>query len=374
MSADTVPARLAPEAAMISPSSRVLRQLGGQLIRQALTRMDRAPALQGRPFSEPELIRPNTDARLFNVSHYGVMIPTLPEPYKYFSLMAILGTAGNRFIDTDHMLVDAPGRNCTQVSGTALAGSSHFGSYSMDRDCEIRADGRLIRLGGDVELSGSYPDIHLRVRRGDFELDIALACSDNVTWFCHTPVYKHLGLLAEYRGHIGHGNERQAIAGLCTYEYFTMAGPYGLVRKPLPPSLRVPTDFFSYQIVDLGDDTQLMLAKVCALGVTGLEAAWLRSKNDYSRTYATGVRFTVTSYEDALRIAPDGRAMLLPKTFTWTVQDGTDTLAEIHGTVDTPFTYGLCSGYVGGYRYEGRFRGKPVSGRAYIEYVDQRAV
>lgn len=372
MSDNTVPVTPAATTARISPSFRLLRQLGGQLIRQVATRLDRAGAFEGQPFDEPDLIRPNTGARLFNVSHYGVMIPALPEPYKYFSLMAILGTAGNRFIDTDHMLVDAPGRNCTQVSGTALPGSSHFGSYSMDRDCDIRADGSLIRLGNDVELSGNYPDVRLRVRRGDFELDIALACSDNVTWFARLPVYQHLGLLAEYRGHIGHGGRRQPIAGLCTYEYFTMAGPYGLRNTPLPAALKLPTDFFSYQIVALDDDTQLMLAKACALGVPVIEAAWLRSRDSYSRTYASDVEFTVTRYEDEPRIAPDGRAMRLPRTFTWTVRDGADTVAVIHGTVDTPFTYGLCSGYVGGYRYEGRFRGKPVAGRAYIEYVDQR--
>lgn len=352
--------------------ARSLRNAGGQLFCRAFNSLDQAPAMQGRPFAAPELIRPNTDARIFNVSHYGVMIPSLPAPYNYFSLMAILGTAGNRFIDTDHMLVDEPRRNATQVSGTALAGSSQFAAYSMDRDCDIRADGSLIRLGDDVELSGLYPDIRLRVKRQDFSLDIALACTDKVTWFAHTPIYKHLGLLARYEGHIGHGAKHQAIAGLCSYEYFTMAGPYGLRHKPLPVALRVPTDFFSYQIVDLGDDTQLLLAKVCAFGVTGLEAAWIRARNSYTRAYHRRVHFEVTRYEDEDRIAADGRMMRLPKTFTWTVQDGAETVAEIHGTVDTPMTYGLCSGYVGGYHYEGWFRGQAVSGRAYIEYVDQR--
>lgn len=358
---------------MAFSASQMLRQIGGHVFAKAFQGVDRAIPRQGEPFTEPELIRPNTNARLFNVSHYGVMIPSLPEPYKYFSLMAILGSAGNRFIDTDHMLVDAPGRNATQVSGTALAGSSRFASYSLDRNCVIEADGSLIRLGNDVELSGIYPDIRLRVRNQDFELDINLALSDNVTWFADTPVYKHLGLLAEYKGYIGMGSQRTAIAGHCTYEYFTMAGPYGLLSSPLPASLKMPTDFFSYQIVDLGDDTQLMLAKVCALGVTGLESAWLRSKNSYSRTFAQGVRFEVRRYEDQPRTAPDGRTMLLPVTFTWTIQEGGETVAEIHGTVDTPFTYGLCSGYVGGYRYEGQFQGRPVNGRAYIEYVDQRS-
>lgn len=350
-----------------------LKNLLGHSFRQSFKWLDSAAAKQGIPFDEPGLIRPNVGNKLHNVSHYGVMIPDLPEPFRYFSLMAIIGTAGNRLIDTDHMLVDQPARNATQVSGTAAAGTSQFASYSTDRDCDIRADGSLIRLGQDITLSGLYPDIRLQVTRAGFELDITLHCHDNVTWFARTPVYKHIGLMADYAGHINYQGQRHEIEGTCTYEYFSMVGLYGFITEPLPENRKVPMDFFSYQIVAIDEHTQLMLAKVGAAGVTALEAAFVRHKGQPSRTYVKDVRFEVTRYEDEPRIAPDGRAMRLPKTFTWTVQDGADTVAEIHGTVDTPFTYGLTSGYVGGYRYEGFFRGKPVSGRAYIEYVDQRA-
>jgi hypothetical protein len=339
-------------------------------LKQAFRALDDAAAEQGQPFHEPALIRPNMDRRFFNVSHYGVMIPDLPEPFKFFSLMAIIGNAGNRFIDSDHMLVDRPSRNATQVSGTAAMGSGQFGSYSIDRDCEIRADGSLIRFGHDVTLTGLYPDIRLQVTREGFTLDIALTCLDNVTWFARTPVYKHLGLMADYRGHIEYQGRRTEIAGACTYEYFTMLGPYGVIDTPLPPALRMPTDFFTYQIVALYADTQLMLAKVGGHDVALLEAAWLRGRDQPSQMFAKQVKFEVTAFEAEPRIAPDGSQMLLPKTFTWTVKNGNDTLAVIHGSVDTPFIYGLCRGYVGGYRYTGEFKGQEIRGRGYIEYVD----
>ncbi len=347
-----------------------LRQLPGLGLKRVFTAMDTAAVEQGRPFHEPELIRPNTDQRLFNVSHYGVMIPDLPEPFRFFSLMAIIGSTGNRLIDVDHMLVDQPGRNATQVSGTAAPGTGQFGSYNIDRDCEIRPDGSLIRFGQDVQLTGLYPEIRLQVSREQFVLDITLTCHDNVTWFARSPIYKHLGLMADYRGYIEYQGEQTPVAGMCTYEYFTMAGPYGVLDKPLPPALRVPMDFFSYQIVALDADTQLMLAKVGAAGVTLLEAAWLRRRGEPSRMLDQDVRFEVSEFEATPRIAPDGHAMRLPKTLTWTVRDGKEILAVIHGTVDTPFIYGLCRGYVGGYCYEGEFRGRAVSGRGYIEYVD----
>lgn len=354
------------------PSQPLRPSLLGRSLRQGFKLLDSAASKQGLPFDEPGLIRPNVGNKLFNVAHYGVMIPDLPEPFRYFSLMAIIGTAGNRLIDTDHMLVDHPTRNATQVSGTAAAGSSQFGSYSIDRDCDIRADGSLIRLGQDVTLTGLYPDIHLRVTRAEFELDISLRCHDNVTWFARTPVYKHIGLMADYAGHILYQGQRHEIAGTCTYEYFTMAGLYGFTRKPLPlpQGRKVPMDFFSYQIVAIDEHTQLMLAKVGMLGETAFEAAFVRHKGQPSRTYAQATRFDVTRYEEQPRIAPDGRPMRLPKTFTWTVREGDEVIAIIHGEVDTPFTYGLTCGYVGGYRYEGEFKGRAVSGRGYIEYVD----
>lgn len=346
------------------------RQLPGLGLKRAFKAIDTATKVQGQRFREPALILPNTDRRFFNVSHYGVMIPDLPEPFRFFSLMAIIGSSGNRLIDVDHMLTGLPGRHATQVSGTAAPGTGQFGSYDIDRDCEIRPDGSLIRFGEDVLLTGLYPEVRLRVSREEFALDITLNCHDNVTWFARSPIYKHLGLMADYHGHIEYQGEQIPVAGMCTYEYFTMPGPYGVIRDPLPAALRLPMDFFSYQIVAIDADTQLMLAKVGATGVTLLESAWLRSRGEPSRMLDQATHFAVTTFEDAPRIAPDGHAMRLPKTFTWTVCDGDETLAVIHGTVDTPFIYGLCRGYVGGYRYEGEFRGRAVSGRAYIEYVD----
>ena len=323
-------------------------------------------------FSDAELIRPNIDRKLFNVSHYGVMIPNLPEPFKYFSIMAIIGTAGNRLIDTDHMLVDKPGRNATQVSGTAADGTGQFGSYSIDHDCDINTDGSLIQLGRDVTMTGLYPNIRLQVTRENFKLDIKLSCHDNVTWFARSSFYKHLGLMADFSGHIEYQGQRHEISGPCTYEYFTMVGPYGYITRPLPRWLKVPMDFFSYQIVHIDNDTQLMLAKVGVRGRTVLEAAFIRVRGEQGQRYAKSTRFEVTQFESEVRIAPDGQLMRLPRTFCWTVQDGEEIIATIEGTVDTPFTYGLCSGYVGGYKYDGDFMERSVSGRAYIEYVDAR--
>ncbi len=49
--------------------------------------IDKGDAATGRPFTEPRILRRNLDSRRFGWTHYGVMIPDLPEPHRYLSLM-----------------------------------------------------------------------------------------------------------------------------------------------------------------------------------------------------------------------------------------------------------------------------------------------
>jgi hypothetical protein len=350
-----------------------LTNIAGTALGKGWRAADRAQSHEPATFSRPQIIGPNVGKRPFNASHYGVMIPNLPEPFRYFSLMALIGSSGVRFIDTDHMLKNTPTDHASQVSGTAVEDTAQFASYSVKRDCDIREDGSLIRFGNDVTLSGRYPTVRLQVTRAAFELDIQLNIQDNVTWFSDLPIYQHLGLMADYQGYIDYDGKRTSIGGHCTYEYARMSTPYGAIKKPLPMALRAPLDFFTYQIVHIDDDTQLMLARVGGLGTAWVEKAWVRRRGEASFTLANNTQFDVIEFETTPRIGPDGFQMRLPKTFRWTVKDGGKTFAIINGTVDTPMTYGLCRGYVGGYHYHGKFNGKPVDGRAYIEYVDTSA-
>jgi len=47
-------------------------------------------------------------------------------------------------------------------------------------------------------------------------------------------------------------------------------------------------------------------------------------------------------------------------------------LIDGHGTAIGDWTYGLGAGFVGSYDYEGTFRGRPIGGVGYVEYVDLR--
>lgn len=56
-------------------------------IRRTLTALmgvfDDAEESSRRPFTEPSIMVPNVDSKRFGWTHYGVMIPDLPEPHRF---------------------------------------------------------------------------------------------------------------------------------------------------------------------------------------------------------------------------------------------------------------------------------------------------
>lgn len=352
--------------------SSISRGLWGQAIKRIYPMLDGTPALEGEAFPADYAMVPFANSKRIGWTHYGVMIPDLPAPHRFFSIMSIIGTPGALAFDTDHALKTSPRRNATLVCGTAATHPDHFAGYSIDRDCDFPDEGGLVRFGDEVEILGEYPDFRVTANIHDLRLQIDLRCTDKVTWFLKTPVYDHLSLLCDYQGTLEWKGTRTEIAGQCTYEYAACPSPYLVRDRPLPRALKLPVDFFTYQIINLEDGVQLLLTQIGIAGNLAVSKVYVRGRDEYNRTYLAA-EFDVIRYREPAERTPDGRRMNLPDQFEWRVaaDDGTEVLS-IRCTCDTPFTYGLGSGYVGGYRYEGEFRGLEIGGRGYIEYIDRR--
>lgn len=341
------------------------------LVKHAYPWLDGTPAQDGKAFPEHYPLRPYHHARHIGWTHYGVMIPDLPAPHQFFSIMSVIGTPGALAFDVDHALRASPRHNATAVMGTTATHPQQFQGYSIARDCQFSEDGSHIQFGQHIIISGQYPDYRVIAKTQDFELDIQITNTDKVSWFVKTPVYDHLSLLSTYQGSVIYQGKRQQIAGLCTFEYAACISPYLLRDKPLPTPLKVPLDFFTYQIINLDEHTQLLLNDTRLNNVRIVSKAFLRSLNQYNQSYAA--EFEVLSYQEQPAIAPDGIATRLPHTFCWLVKDTQgEIILTINATVDTPFTYGLGTGYVGAYHYQGNYHDKPIQGRGYIEYIDRR--
>ncbi|MGH8515922.1 MAG: DUF6670 family protein, partial [Panacagrimonas sp.] len=187
-------------------------------------------------------------------------------------------------------------------------------------------------------------------------------------------VYDHLRLLCEYDGTLEFDGERTIVAGMCTYEYAACPSPYLLRDRPLADRAKLPLDFFTYQIINLAEDgVQLLFTQVRVAGHLAVNKVYVRGLDAYNRTYRdAAVSFDIVQYREPVEHTPDGRVMPLPERFSWSVREAGRELLHIEAIADTPYTYGLGSGFVGGYRYEGQFQGRPISGRGYIEYIDRR--
>ncbi|MCW2561621.1 MAG: hypothetical protein JWQ31_181 [Mycobacterium sp.] len=324
----------------------------------------------GEQFDRPQMLVPHVGGRRYGWTHYGVMIPDPPEPHRYFSIMVIAGLPGATAFDVDEAVVSSPRDTVLVSASTAAEGAAHYGAYSMTRDCDLRPDGSLLDFGGEVIISGHYPDFRAEVRAGDFTADLRLRCTGEVAWFARSVVYDHLSLFVEYDGWVAVAGERSTVSGLGTFEYAACLGLHGLVDRQLSSSTKAPIDFFSYHVIGVDEHSQLLLADAHVLGAPVATMAYYRSLVDETWVTHTGVRFDVTEYAAEPVADAWGRSMRLPVRFTWTAGD----VLTVHGTVDSPPRFGIGRGYILGYSCEGEYRGRQFQARAYMEYVDCEAV
>lgn len=332
---------------------------------------DNAEESSRLPFREPSIMVPNLDSRRYGWTHYGVMIPDLPEPHRFFSAMSLIGATGSLAFDTDHALADHPRRNASVVVGTAASHPGHFGNYSPGRDFQSAPDGSLVQFGDELTIAGRYPNYRLTGRFGGVNADLRLTNTDKVTWFVRNPVYKHLSLLTEYRGTFSTASQTTEVAGLCAFEYGACPSPYQVRSTPLPPALKAPLDLFVYQIVNLGSGEQVLLSHHCIGGAPFITTALHRGRNSYGRSLGRA-EFRVERYRPEPEETPYGRPMRLPAATRFTVRDQTGIVLDVHAEMDTAYTYGLGSGFVTGFRHESVWRGETITGRGYQEYIDRR--
>ncbi|WIM90025.1 hypothetical protein PT015_11710 [Candidatus Mycobacterium wuenschmannii] len=329
-------------------------------------RLNRNSRRIGRPFDPRTPLAPPHGVRS-SWAHYGLMVPNLPEPYRTFGVMSIVGTPGIAIFSNDHAITTSARDTAYLVSATGGMRGEGLHTYSIARDCEFSADGRLVRFGDDLTIEGAYPDFHLRRFHRDVSVDLAIRATDKVTYFVDLPgdLYTHWSLLCQYDGSLG----GQSISGLCTLEYATGIGLHS-VRIPGSPNLPVP--FFSYHVLNIDDRTQVLTSKV--VGAGGIEliyATWIRGLDDYG-SELLDTTFEIEEYEPTPRPTPGGHDMPMPATVRWSArQDGVEVIS-VSGRCNGDWVYGLGAGFVGSYDYVGTFRGTAIRGTAYFEYVDLR--
>ncbi len=310
--------------------------------------------------------------RWFSWVHYGVMFPGLPEPHRFFNVMSILGTTGVACFDNDYTIRTTPRDTANIISTTSATPTSAFCSYSLGADCELRDDGSRLRFGGDLLIDGNYPHYRLRRVLDRVTVELELELTDKVAYFMRFPrVYDHWSLLARCRGTICDTSHSVALDGLCTFEYARGAGLYSFASSRRPKRVKLPVNYFTYQVLNVDSSSQLLLTEVGRPDGVAFRGAYERGLDDYGgmRPRATMI---VTDQRTERAVTPDGREMQLPAHWTWTVEDrGAPSAPIVLDCVATDdWIYGLGAGYVGSFKYEGLYRGRTIEGTGYVEYID----
>lgn len=351
------------------PTNGALGAVTKLLVTQVAPRLDKRIEESERPFTVPEILLPHDDSSWWGWTHYGVFIPSLPEPYRYLNTMTFIGAPGALCFDNDYLSAPDARNTATVLSSTAHGETHHYEAYDASTGCSFASDGSRLAWGDDLVITSSYPDFTVAGRYRHMKVDLQISATQQVSWFVKTPIYDHLSLFATYRGTISDTRGVTDISGMCTVEYARCMTPQALFSRPLAPHLKLPVTFFTYQIVHLDKSTQLLLTDVRALGATACKLVHLRNLDGEALVYQD-VAFEVLAYRERLATDPQGRTMRVPERMRWTVRDGGVELVSFIATVDSPLRYGHGRGYVAAYTFTGEWRSQPLSGTGYMEWVD----
>jgi hypothetical protein len=323
------------------------------------------------PFQDDAIIRPRLNEKYYSWTHYGIFIPNLPEPHRYLNIMIFLGTPSALAFDHDQLIAKkkSPRRTATFFSSTAATQDSFLKAYDFDDECQITENGDFIQLGDDLTISGKLPDIHVKGKYLGINFDFKLDVTRHVSWFLKNPIYDHLSLLSKITGTLFDSQHSYEINDLCTYEYARSVGIHSLYRELVPRQHKIPLDFFTYQIINIDSNTQILLTKADILGKAAAYTVHVRYLGQPAEVY-TEVDFNVLNYSDYPQISPLGEMMKIPKQFQWIARDKNKEIINIIAECDAPFQYGHGRGYATSYRYQGTLKSDPIKGLGYMEYVN----
>ena len=354
----------------ILPKFSLLSKFSGKSLLAGQALLDQAVKYSTLPFAASDIIQPRVNDKFYSWTHYGIFFPLLPEPHRYLNIMIFIGTPGVLAFDHDAITQGDPRQTATFFSSTAALEQHLLRAYVIPQDTHISDQNDLIALGEEVSISGQLPHIHLQGQYYGLDFEFDLDVSNHASWFVKSPIYDHFSLLSTFKGKLEYQGKQTLAEGLCTYEYARAVGPYNLSNSLLAEQNKIPVTFFTYQIINLNNTTQLLLTKVDVLGKPAAYTLHIRHTDQAAEVY-TQVEFRVISHDVDDYIAPDGHKMRLPRLFSWTVHnDANQQILEITAEIDSPYRYGHGRGYASSYNFTGQYLENAVEGRGYIEYVD----
>jgi len=319
-------------------------------------------------------LSPHVSYKRYGSTHYGVMIPDLPEPFRYLSWASVIGYVGFTITDMEYQMSSrGKGDTASLVHGTALSTTQEaYKTYSVQDDIKFTQNPFAVNFDDQSILYEDGDEYFLVTNREDLQVEIRLKPTKAISWFAHGAIYKHFSVLMEYEGTLFQKGERTKIQGLCTLESWKAIATSMLKNKWLVDHVQLPVKIFTYQVINIDSEQQLLLAMICYESQPILTSVYYRHVDGTSIQYNGDIVFEVTKTKEDKELTPDGYKMQVPDQFRWIAYHNNKKMLEINASVDTPYCFGLAAGYVTSYAWEGEFDSLKMKGRGYMEYIDRR--
>lgn len=307
-------------------------------------------------------LRPLLRSRRFGWTHYGVMVPNLPEPHRYLSLMVMRGRPGLAAFDVDGPGISVPREVCTVSVSTAAGSFYRIGSAGTD--FPLSADGSELHFGDEVHVRIDRPHVDVRIATpelaGTVHYDLQPRAA---SWFVRIPGYHHLSLPGHLTGRLTAAGTTVDVEGDGTFEYARCAGTNSLgIARPMPA---LPLDFFTYHVIDIPGFGLALFARVGMSGKLLGEFLDLRSNSEHPSERTSHVPgFGGAPVDFSADTGTDGA-------LTGFTIDSPGRI-NVRGHVDTPLRVGVGHGHIMGYRAEITTADSILHSRGYAEYVDVR--
>lgn len=298
----------------------------------------------------------------FKIIHQGLMIPNLPAPLHYLNFLTIIGQPNVPMIRNQSAIQTTALDTVTVISSTSPHMVGHSSRYSIEQDCQFTDEDYC--FANKEHLRGTFP--HFRLTREDDELsiDLNIYTKPIISHFTklRLGLFDHWSLLCQCKGQIAYKGQKYEIDQMGSFEYARAINiPY------------LPLCFFTYQIINLKNQRQLLLAQIRNNFNQIIQSRmYLRDGNTaMAEMFDNYVYFKVHRVYPKVT-TPNHQDMYLPREFEWTYQDEQ---RSIHVSAESrgDFKFGLAAGYVGSFIYQVTIDGEKEEGQAgYCEYIDCR--
>ena len=298
----------------------------------------------------------------FRIIHQGIMIPDLPAPLHYFNFLTIIGQPNVPMLRNSSAIRTTAGDTAAVICSVSPQMAGHFHSYSVENDCYLREN--HYQFADREILSGALPEFRLQRQDDELSVDLKITTKPVISHFTKLKLglFEHWSLLCRCQGLITYKEQKFEIDQMGAFEYARAVNiPY------------LPLCFFTYQIINLKDQRQLLLAQLRNnFNQVVQSRIYLR---DFHRAtavmYDENVIFSVHRVYPKVK-TPNQQEMYLPREFEWHYQDA-ETEIHIQAQSRGDFKFGLAAGYVGSYCYQLTINDYEEAGTAgYCEYIDCR--